>query len=210
MDLPMGYHTQGELGAKPNKLVCKLHKSIYGLKQASRQWYTKFSHSFLQHGFHQSKSDYSLFTKGTGSSFVTLLVYVDDIIITGPSQHVLDSLKMFLRSQLKLKDLGSLKYFLGLEIAQSIAGIFFSQCHYTLQLLEDTCFLACKPTSVPMDPKLRLTASDGDLLSDISSYRHLIGRLLYITVSRPDITFVVMPYLQAAHHLLLIFFFITA
>ena len=137
----------------------------------------------------------------------------DDIIITGPAQSVLDSLKTFLKSKFKLKDLGSLRYFLGLEIAWSTAGIVFSQRHYTLQLLEDTGFLACKPVSTPMDPKLRLTTTDGELLFDISSYRRLIGRLLYLTLSRPDISFVVhqlgqyvaqprLPHLHATHHLL--------
>ena len=144
---------------------------------------------------------------------MALLVYVDDIIITGPSQQHINSLKQFLHSQFKLKDLGPLKYFLGIEIARSTAGIVFSQRNYTLQLLEDTSFLACKPTFVPMDSKLRLTAFDGDLLSDPSSYRRLIGRLLYLTLSRPDISIAIhqlsqyvaqprLPHQQAAHHLL--------
>ena len=124
-----------------------------------------------------------MFTKGHGSSFVALSVYVDDIIITRPSQSVLDSLKIFLKGQFKLKDLGSLRYFLGLQIAWLTIGIVFSQRHYTLQLLEDTGFLACKLASTAMDPKLRLTATDGELLSDIYSYRQLIGRLLYLTLS---------------------------
>ena len=93
MDLPMGYHPTTVLHSQAGKLACKLHKSIYGLKQASRQWNSKLSNSLLQYGFHQSKSDYSLFTKGSGSSFVALLVYVDDIIITGPSPQLLASLK---------------------------------------------------------------------------------------------------------------------
>ena len=111
MDLPLGYHRKGEHASYNGKLVCKLHKSIYGLKQVSRQWYAKFSHSLLNFIFSQSKSDYSLFTKGSGSSFVALLVYVDDIIITGPTLSVLNSLKQFLHSQFKLKDLVSLKFF---------------------------------------------------------------------------------------------------
>ena len=123
-----------------------------------------------------------MFTKGKGSSFVALLVYVDDIIITRPNTHVIDSLKSFLNDHFQLKDLGSLKYFLGLEIAKSSRGLTLSQCHYTLQLLEDTDYLAYKPTSLPMDPKLSLSADVGDLLTDISQYRRLVGRLLYLTL----------------------------
>ena len=126
MDLPLGYHAARNTDLQGRKPVCKLHKSIYGLKQASRQWYSKISHSLLQFGFAQSKSDYSLFTKGSGDSFVALLVYVDGIIITSPNARVVDSVKGFLHSQFKLKDLGPLKYFIGLEIAHSSAGIVLS------------------------------------------------------------------------------------
>ena len=83
MDLPLGYkNTQRQ----------SLHKSIYGLKQASRQWYSKFSQALLSFGFLQSKSVYSLFTKGTGPSFVALLVYIDDIVIIGPSLAAIQDL----------------------------------------------------------------------------------------------------------------------
>ena len=129
IDLPLGYKRKGEHGSK---LVCKLQKSIYGLKQASRQWYSKFSQALIQFGFKHSRSDYSLFTKRSSPSFVALLVYVDDIVITSPSIAEIDELKLFLHSQFKLKDFGVLKYFLGLEIARSINGIVLSQRHYTL------------------------------------------------------------------------------
>ena len=113
----------------------------------------------------------TLFTKGTCSDFVALLVYVDYLILTGPSQSVIESLKDFLHGQFKLKDLGSLKYFLGLKIARYSQGLVLSQRQYTLQLLEDTGYLACKPAPVPMDPKSPLIANQGDLLDDPSSYR---------------------------------------
>ena len=154
MDLPLVYHRKGDHNSSAGKLVYKLHKSIYGLKQASGQWYAKFSHSFINFGFSQSKSDYSLFTKGSGSSFVALFVYVDDIIIIGPSPSVMNSLKQFLHSQFKLKDLGSLKFFLGLEIARATSRLVLSQSYYVLQLLEDTGFLDCKLAQLPMDPKV--------------------------------------------------------
>ena len=90
-----------------------------------------------------------------------------------------------------MKDLGSLKFFLGLEIACAASGIVLSQRHYVLQLLEDTGFLGCKPAQLPMDPKMPLTASDGILLTNPSQYRQLIGCLLYLPLSRLDITFAV-------------------
>ena len=165
MESPFGYRVQGESSSQ--KLVCKLHKSISRLKQASRQWNSKFIAALIQFGLSKSKFDYSLFVKGSSSTFVTLLVYVDDIVITGPSLDLIATLKTFLHSKFKLKKLGPLKYFLGLEIARATTGIVIvlSQRHYTLQLLEDTGFLATKPISVPMDPKVRLTAHEGELLS---------------------------------------------
>ena len=169
--------------------------------------------SLLKFGFVQSKSDYSLFTKGSGASFLALLVYVDDIVITGPSSETIAALKLFLSNQFKLKDLDTLRCFLALEMARSSHGVVLSQRHYALQLLEDTCFLASKPALVPMDPKLQLNSTDGDPLSDPSQYWRLIGKLLYLTLSKPDVMFVVhrlgqflsqpqTPHLQAAHHLL--------
>lgn len=182
---------RGSLSLRLGSWFVNFISPFYALKQASRQWHSKFSHALLKFGFTQSKADYSLFTKGSGSSFVTLLVYVDDIILTGPSTKIIYSLKQFLHSQFKLKDLGSLKYFLGLEIARSTHRIVLFQRHYTLQLLEDTGFLAYKPTLVPMDPQVQFTTTSVDVLSDVSQYRRLIGRLLYLILSSPDIIFVV-------------------
>uniref|UniRef100_A0A803Q474 Major facilitator superfamily (MFS) profile domain-containing protein n=1 Tax=Cannabis sativa TaxID=3483 RepID=A0A803Q474_CANSA len=212
MVLPPGL-SLGNTVDNDSTLVCKLNKSIYGLKQSSRQWYKKLSDALIMEGFQQSQADYTLFTKGSGNNFIALLVYVDDIIIAGPNNQLLHQLQDSLHNQFKLKALGPLKYFPGFEIARSPEGIFLSQRKYTLQLLTDTGFTGSKPAKTPMDPKARLDDTEGTTLEDPSAYRQLVGRVLYLTLSRPDITYAVnilsqfmasprTPHMQAVHHLL--------
>ena len=120
MDLPPGFHSKGGL-------VCKLTKSLYRLKQASRQWFAKFSTALVLLGFTQSKVDYSLFIKKNSTSFIALLVYVDDILIASDNKQVVYELKILLDQQFKLKDLGDLKFFLGLEVARTTDGIIYAK-----------------------------------------------------------------------------------
>ena len=153
MQIPPGYVIPNSSSNPP--LACKLVKSLYGLKQASSQWYSKFSSFLLTQGFTQSKADYSLFHRGHGATYVALLVYVDDIVLTGASLSEITAVKEILSAQFKLKDLGNLKHFLGLEVARSTKGILISQRKYTLDLLQDTGMLAAKSNSYPMDPKYK-------------------------------------------------------
>ncbi|KAL4354578.1 hypothetical protein GQ457_06G014030 [Hibiscus cannabinus] len=128
MKIPLGYATN----VSGDNLVCKLNKSIYGLKQASRQWFCAFSQVVLQFGFTQSPHEHSLFIKGSGDTLVALLVYVDDIILAGKDLKLLAEVQTFLQSHFKLKDLGNLKYFLGFEVARNKSGISLSQRQYAL------------------------------------------------------------------------------
>ncbi|XP_042939361.1 uncharacterized mitochondrial protein AtMg00810-like [Carya illinoinensis] len=191
MDIPPGFQLKGESYTEGKKLVCKLHKSLYGLKQASRQWNSKFTSSLISMGFHQSKSDYSLFTRNDKSGFVALLVYVDDIMLGSSNLAIIDSIKNHLHTQFKIRDLGTLKYFLGLEIARSSAGIHICQRKYTLEILEDAGLLGSKPINTPIEQNHKLSHSSMDYLSDVTSYRRLIGRLIYLSITRPDITYAV-------------------
>jgi hypothetical protein len=181
MSPPPGLRRQGE------NYVCRLHKSLYGLKQASRQWFAKFTEAILSAGFTQSKADYSLFIHKVGNSLTILLIYVDDILITGNNLDSIKTLKQFLHTRFRIKDLGDLKYFLGIEIARSSKGIYLSQRKYALEIIKDSGFLGAKPIEFPME-ETKLS-NKGELLKDPAAYRRLVGRLIYLTITRPDITY---------------------
>jgi hypothetical protein len=183
MQIPQG------LPGTTDKQVCKLRKSLYGLKQASRQWYEKLSQFLTSIGYKHMPSDPTLFTKSTNTSFTTLLVYVDDIVLTGNFiTDILDT-KSQLHKTFGIKDIGVLKFFLGLEVAHSQQGITLCQRKYCLDLLTETGTLECKPSSIPMDPSNRLHHDDSGSYPSITEYRALIGKLLYLTSTRPDIAF---------------------
>nr|AAD25646.1 putative retroelement pol polyprotein [Arabidopsis thaliana] len=190
MKLPDGYADIKGTSLPPN-VVCRLKKSIYGLKQASRQWFLKFSNSLLALGFEKQHGDHTLFVRCIGSEFIVLLVYVDDIVIASTTEQAAQSLTEALKASFKLRELGPLKYFLGLEVARTSEGISLSQRKYALELLTSADMLDCKPSSIPMTPNIRLSKNDGLLLEDKEMYRRLVGKLMYLTITRPDITFAV-------------------
>ena len=117
----------------------------------------------------------------TTSKIVILIAYVDDIILTGNDAGELEVLKKFLARKFEIKDLGALRYFLGMELARSKKGIFVSQRKYVLNLLEETGLLGCKPTETPMEPNLRLQPTSVDKLVNRDQYQRLVGRLLFIS-----------------------------
>jgi len=146
-------------------------------------------------------------------SIIILLVYVDGILISSNDVDVVNFFIQFLDNKFKLKDLGALKYFLGLEITRTTKGMSLCQRKFTLELLSDTGILACKPSNVPMEQSLKLSSGVGEVVPYSSLYRRLIGKLLYLTLTRHDISYAVhklsqfmsapkMPHLQAAYKVL--------
>nr|KYP53970.1 Retrovirus-related Pol polyprotein from transposon TNT 1-94 [Cajanus cajan] len=168
MEVPPGYVT-------PKKgMVCRLQKSLYGLQQASRNWYAKLSKALLRYGFFQSDVDHSLFTYSIDSIFIVVLIYVDDLVIASNDNGACDHFKLYLSKCFHMKDLGPLKYFLGLELARGPIGMFLCQRIYTLDILKECGMLDCKPCSFPMEQHHRLSADFGTLYPNPPQYRRLI------------------------------------
>ncbi|KAL5768866.1 hypothetical protein ACOSQ2_015649 [Xanthoceras sorbifolium] len=183
MEQPPGFVAQRE-----SVRVCRLKKSLYGLKQSPRAWFGKFSQAVEKFGMMKSKSDHSVFYKQSKAGIILLVVYVDDIVITGSDATRISSLKSFLHTQFHTKDLGMLKYFLGVEVTRSKNGIFLSQRKYVLDLLTETGKLGARPCSAPMTPNMHLTG-EGEIIEDPEKYRRLVEKLNYLTVTRPDIAY---------------------
>ena len=147
------------------------------------------STELLQCGYRQATADHTLFLKSDSSSFTALLIYVDDILLAGNSLSEFAYIKKVLDNKFKITDLGLLKYFLGLEVAHSAKGISLCQRIYCLELLQDSGLLASKPAATPLDPAVHLHQDGGQPYPDIPAYQRLVGRLLYLTTTRPNIAF---------------------
>ncbi|KAM1701493.1 hypothetical protein ACFXTN_024755 [Malus domestica] len=172
--------------------VCKLLKSLYGLKQAPRAWNAKFTSYLPSLDFQSSHSDPSLFVKVCGTDVVILLLYVDDIIITGSSFSLIQQVIAELSSVFYMKDMGKLTYFLGLQITYKDNGdIFINQSKYVTDLLSKAGMINCRPCSTPSKPHTQLLKDEGEPLADPTVYRSLVGALQYLTFTRPDIAYAV-------------------
>lgn len=147
------------------KLVCKLNRALYGLKQAPRAWYERLTSVLLHFGFKSSRCDPSLFTYTTATAKLYVLVYVDDIIITGSSSELITKLIQQLNVTFALKELGELDYFLGIEVKKTAAGsVLLSQAKYIRELLSRADMLDANPINTPMISNIKLSQFGTDLL----------------------------------------------
>lgn len=170
-------------------IVCKLKKSLYVLRQAPRQWFAKLCDALKSFGCKQSKTDYSLFTYTRQHKFVAILVYVDDLLITGNNSNLIVEVKQFLSSTFMMKDLGSLRYFLEIEVSKTNQGIFISQKKYAQDLIKEIGAHKHRPLRLPIDSSIKLTPNLGEPIANPAEYQRLIGRLIYLTITRPDISY---------------------
>ena len=175
---------------KPN-YVFKLKKALYGLKQAPRAWYDMLSSYLVSNGFSKGKVNPTLFIRGKGADMILVQIYVDDIIFAASTQLKCDEFSKLMSDKFKMSMMGKVKFFLGLKISQSPKGIFINQSKYALESLKKYGFDSCEPVDTPMVEKSKLDEDKDGKPVDPTHYRGMIGTLLYLTSSRPDLQFAI-------------------
>ncbi|MDM1715268.1 hypothetical protein HX137_32195, partial [Pseudomonas sp. 165] len=133
----------------------------------------------------------SLYMKKTEDGVVVIVIYVDDLIVPGDSGKGIAKDKEMLCAEFDMKDLGDLRYFLGIEVVRCKDGIWLVQRHYALEMLAKYGMTGCKPMSTPLEQNVKLRADLGDELDDVTMYRKMVGSLIYLTITRPDLSYAV-------------------
>jgi transposase InsO family protein len=167
--------------------VCKLKKALYGLKQAPRAWYSRLDKYLQQAGFRKGSADNNLYIKVSQGNILLIEVYVDDIIFGSDDDRLSQKFAKDMQNEFEMSLLGELSFFLGLQIRQSNQGIFISQTKYIREMLKRFGMEDCKPVITPMQTSCKLSKDDDSKSTDQRQYRSMIGSLLYVTTSRPDV-----------------------
>ncbi|XP_071695972.1 uncharacterized mitochondrial protein AtMg00810-like [Rutidosis leptorrhynchoides] len=176
-----------------------LHKALYGLTQAPRAWFHRLSAALHSLGFQGSKTDTSLFIDSNGNTLLYMLVYVDDIILTGNDTKEIDRVVQSLSRSFAVKDMGNLSYFLGIEVTRNGNDMILSQRKYIRELLESADLSNAKPVSSPMTTNAKLALGDSATFDNPVQYHQIVSALQYVTLSRPDIAFAVNKVCQYMH-----------
>ncbi|GJW68363.1 putative ribonuclease H-like domain-containing protein [Tanacetum coccineum] len=174
----------------PDK-VYKVVKALYGLPQAPRSWYETLAKYLLGNGFHKGKIDQTLFIKRQKGDILLIHVYVDDIIFGSTKKELCIEFEKLMKDKFQMSSMGELTFFLGLQVKHKEDGIFISQDKYVAEILRKFNFSDVKSASTRVDiEKTLVKDADGDDV-DVHLYKSMIGSLMYLTASRPDIMYAV-------------------
>ncbi|PKU64015.1 Retrovirus-related Pol polyprotein from transposon TNT 1-94 [Dendrobium catenatum] len=193
-------HPQGFVDATYPNHVCLLKKALYGLKQAPRQWFSTFTTFLTEFGFRISAADPSLLLFSKGSTQLYILVYVDDILLTGNESSIIDSLLASLQSRFHMRNLGPVSNFLGIQVSPISSGVHLSQSLYATTLLSRAGMKDCKPVQTPLPTKIPPLPAAAALFPQPELYRQIVGSLQYLTITRPDLSFAVNFLCQHMHN----------
>lgn len=164
-------------------------KALYGLKQAPRAWYEKINTYLLSSGFNKSHNEATLYTKKANHELLIISLYVDDVLLTGSNVELMENFKVEMKNHFEMSDLGLMTHFLGIEVLQSRQGIFTCQENYIKKVLEKFGMENRKKVETPLAADMKIMKEDVAEKINPTTYRSLIGCLLYITATRPDILF---------------------
>lgn len=192
LEQPEGFEETSDIG---DKLVCKLKKSLYGLKQSGRNWYELLNDHLEQNNFERNQSDHCVYRKQIENETIIVIIWVDDLIIAASSEDLLNSFKEIMKSKFNMKDLGKISYFLGIQFEQKEGEIKMNQKRYILKMLERFGMSNCKPKATPSELKVECNRNEEENNNEIENpkeYRELVGSLIYaMTCTRPDISWIV-------------------
>jgi hypothetical protein len=174
----------------PDK-VYKLSKALYGFKQAPQAWYARLKIILLEHRYVMGSVDKTLFTLNHDTDFLLIQIYVDDIIFGGSSHTLVSRFQKMMDSEFQMSMMGELTFFLGIQVKQTKQDIFVHQTKYTKDLMKKFNIAKLKPVSTPMSSAGSLGLEEDGEAVDQREYKSMIGSLLYLTVTRPDIQFAV-------------------
>ena len=163
------------------------------LKQAPRAWYSILDRYLIQQKFKSGSADSNLYIKQDNESILIIEVYVDDIIFGSDDDSLSQQFAKDMQKEFEMSLLGELTFFLGLQISQRTEGIFITQTKYIKEMLKKFQMEDCKPVSTPMITDCKLSKDDESKEVDQRLYRSMIGSLLYVTASRPDVMLAVGP-----------------
>ncbi|GJX99441.1 putative ribonuclease H-like domain-containing protein, partial [Tanacetum coccineum] len=181
----------GFLDSKHPQKVYKVVKALYGLHQAPRAWYATLSTFLLKNGYRRGTIDKTLFLKKDKNDIILVQVYVDDIIFGSTKKSWCDEFEALMKSRFQMSSMGELTFFLGLQVKQKEDGIFISQDKYVAEILKKFDFANVKTASTPIETQKPLVKDEEANDVDVYLYRSMIGSLMYLTASRPDIMFAV-------------------
>lgn len=186
VEQPDGFHVKGQ-----EEKVYKLEKVLYGLKQAPRTWYGRIDDYLQNLGFVKSSSEATLYVKLASGDFIIVSIYVDDLLVTGANEKQIMEFKGEMLQMFEMTDLGLMSFFLGMEVKQDHERVFICQKKYAKEILKKFQMEDCRSTTTPMNQKEKFSNDNGVEKVDEHYYRSLIGCLMYLTATRPDIMFAV-------------------
>lgn len=184
MQQPLGFVSAGR-----EREVCKLKRALYGLRQSPRAWYHRIDVALHDKGLHRSQADSNLYILEHHGEIVLLILYVDDLYLTGSHPQLIHDLATSFMAEFAMTDLGAISKYLGVHFVHTSGGLLLHQEPYALSILAEFSFLDCRPSFIPLNEGLQLRRDTGTPPVDATMYKRLVGKLLYLTRTRPDISF---------------------